>query len=64
MVAKTFNLDIKEILKELIDKKIYGKIIAYAGVIEFQKRGLPHLHLLAILCEEDKPRQRVIDKMG
>ncbi|XP_024889920.1 uncharacterized protein LOC112466196, partial [Temnothorax curvispinosus] len=37
---------------------------AYAGVIEFQKRGLPHLHLLAMLSDEDKPRlQEVIDMM-
>ncbi|XP_029163622.1 uncharacterized protein LOC114935031 [Nylanderia fulva] len=36
----------------------------YAGVIEFQKRGLPHLHLLAMLSDEDKPRlQEVIDMM-
>ncbi|XP_071580111.1 uncharacterized protein [Temnothorax nylanderi] len=38
---------------------------AYAGVIEFQKRGLPHLHLLAMLSDEDKPRlQEVIDMMA
>ncbi|KMQ87777.1 hypothetical protein RF55_12854 [Lasius niger] len=64
LVAKTFNLDVKEILKDLIQNKIFGKIIAYAGVIEFQKRGLPHLHLLAMLNDEDKPRlQEIIDMM-
>ncbi|KMQ90800.1 hypothetical protein RF55_9409 [Lasius niger] len=62
LVAKTFNLDVKEVLKDLIQNKIFGNIIAYAGVIEFQKRGLPHLHLLAMLSDEDKPRiQEVID---
>ncbi|XP_024867851.1 uncharacterized protein LOC112452063 [Temnothorax curvispinosus] len=64
LVAKTFNLDVKEVLKDLIQNKIFGNIIAYAGVIEFQKRGLPHLHLLAMLSDEDKPRlQEVIDMM-
>ncbi|XP_029175125.1 uncharacterized protein LOC114943640 [Nylanderia fulva] len=42
----------------------YQDVFAYAGVIEFQKRGLPHLHLLAMLSDEDKPRlQEVIDMM-
>lgn len=40
-VAKTLNLDVKEVLKDLIQNKIFGNI-AYTGVIEFQKRGLPH----------------------
>ncbi|XP_077277509.1 uncharacterized protein LOC143905793 [Temnothorax americanus] len=64
LVAKTFNLDVKEVLKDLTQNNIFGNIVAYAGVIEFQKRGLPHLHLLAMLSDEDKPRlQEVIDMM-
>lgn len=62
LVAKTFNLDVKEVLKDLIQNTIFRNIIAYASVIKFQKRGLPHLHLLAMLSDEDKPRlQEVID---
>ncbi|KMQ88100.1 hypothetical protein RF55_12473 [Lasius niger] len=64
LVAKTFSLDVKGIMKDLILNRILGNIIAYASVIEFQKRGLPHLHLLAMLSDEDKPRfQEVIDMM-
>ncbi|XP_071582449.1 uncharacterized protein, partial [Temnothorax nylanderi] len=64
LIAKTFSLDVKEIMKDLIQNGIFGNIIAYAGVIEFQKRGLPHLHLLAMLSDEDKPRlSEVIDMM-
>jgi hypothetical protein len=33
-------------------------------VIEFQKRGLPHVHLCIILRDEDKPRTRdIIDQI-
>ncbi|KMQ81627.1 helitron helicase-like protein, partial [Lasius niger] len=64
LVAKKFNLDVKEVLKDLIQNNIFGNIIAYAGVIEFQKRGFPHLHLLAMLSDEDKPRlEEVVDMM-
>ncbi|KMQ84000.1 hypothetical protein RF55_18619 [Lasius niger] len=32
LVAKTFSLDVKEVIKDLIQNKIFGNIIAYAGV--------------------------------
>lgn len=31
-------------------------MIAYVAVIEFQKRGLPHAHILLILDPAHKPR--------
>ena len=31
-----------------------GKEIAYVYTIEFQKRGLPHAHILIVLESEDK----------
>ena len=34
----------------------FGPVIAYTYVIEFQKRGLPHMHLLLIVEDQDKPR--------
>src|ERR1043165_9908519 len=33
---------------------VLGKVIAHVHVIEFQKRGLPHAHILIILASEDK----------
>ncbi|KAE8986581.1 hypothetical protein PR002_g22315 [Phytophthora rubi] len=34
-------------------------------VVEFQKRGLPHAHILVILADEDKPRRReIIDELA
>ena len=37
-----------------------GKVISHINVIEYQKRGLPHAHLLIILNNEDKPKQQMI----
>jgi hypothetical protein len=37
-------------MEDLVKKHVLGK------VIEFQKRGLPHAHILLILNPEDKPR--------
>ena len=37
-------------------KPLFGKVVARVHVIEFQKRGLPHAHILLILDGPDKPR--------
>lgn len=34
----------------------FGKVTAHLHVIEFQKRGLPHAHLLIFSANADKPR--------
>jgi hypothetical protein len=33
---------------------VFGKVEAYIYVAEFQKRGLPHAHILLTLHEQDK----------
>ncbi|OAD71064.1 hypothetical protein PHYBLDRAFT_72505 [Phycomyces blakesleeanus NRRL 1555(-)] len=38
----------KELMKDLIKKKIFGKVQAFIYVIEFQKRGLSQAHILLI----------------
>ncbi len=40
----------------LLKYQALGKVKAYTSMIEFQKRGLPHSHILLILDDEDKPR--------
>ncbi len=36
------------------EKYLWTVVIGYLNVIEFQKRGLPHAHILIILADEDK----------
>ena len=33
-----------------------GRHVAHCHVVEFQKRGLPHAHILIIVDPDDKPR--------
>ena len=53
LVARVFNLKVKELIEDIVDNKVFGPVKAYFYVIEFQKRGLPHLHLLLML--QNKP---------
>ena len=50
-------------MKEIEDG-IFGRHVAHIGVVEFQKRGLPHLHLLVTLAPEYKPNSpETIDRI-
>jgi len=54
LIAKIFHEKIKILKNEIMEKNIFVVIIAFVFVIEFQKRGLPHIHLLVYLSEECK----------
>ena len=56
LCARVFKLKLKELMDDIIKNKIFGKIISNIQVIEFQKRGLPHAHILLILDKVDKPK--------
>uniref|UniRef100_A0A914V112 Helitron helicase-like domain-containing protein n=1 Tax=Plectus sambesii TaxID=2011161 RepID=A0A914V112_9BILA len=64
IVGKVFKVKLKNMLHDLLHQNILGKVIAYTWVIEFQKRGLPHCHMLLVLDKLDKPREsEMIDKI-
>ena len=51
-------------MDDLLKKGMMGFVVAHCATIEFQKRGLAHLHLLLILAERDKPKtNQVVDQM-
>ena len=54
IIVKVFNQKLKSYLNDITKKQIYGRTIGYLHVIEFQKRGLPHAHILIILAPEVK----------
>ncbi|CAL8141391.1 unnamed protein product [Orchesella dallaii] len=56
LVARVFNLKLKELLEDIKSKNkfLFGEVLAIIYVIEFQKRGLPHAHILIILAKDFK----------
>ena len=56
LVARVFKLKLTELMKDLKKKAVFGQVLAFVKVIEFQKRGLPHAHTLIILSPDAKPR--------
>ena len=51
LVSRVFQMRLEKFEKDILEDGIFGARIADMRVIEFQKRGLPHAHLLIILQE-------------
>jgi len=49
LIVRVFNAKLNEIIEEITKKQIFGQVTYYFYTIEFQKRGLPHAHLLVCL---------------
>jgi hypothetical protein len=56
LISRVFRLKLKELMDDVLKKQVLGKVIGQVYVVEFQKRGLPHAHILLILDPIDKPQ--------
>ncbi|CAF0883254.1 unnamed protein product [Brachionus calyciflorus] len=56
LIVRIFKLKLKELMYDLTKREIFGSVKSYIYVIEFQKRGLPHCHILLILNNDSKFR--------
>ena len=57
IVTRVFRMKLKSLISDIKDRHVFGKTIAHLFVIEFQKRGLPHAHILLIMADDAKPRR-------
>jgi hypothetical protein len=55
LVTRVFKIKLKELINDIHKKHILGRTIARIYVIEFQKRGLSHSHILIFFVEDCKP---------
>ncbi|XP_074293671.1 uncharacterized protein LOC141620792 [Silene latifolia] len=56
IVVRVFHGKLLSLKKQIMEKHIFGEVAAFIYVVEFQKRGLPHAHMLIIL----KPGSKII----
>ena len=54
LVARVFKLKKDQLMKDIRSERVLGKVPAFLWLIEFQKRGLPHAHILVILTDDDR----------
>ncbi|CAL0322783.1 unnamed protein product [Lupinus luteus] len=56
LTTRIFRSKFEQLRADVIDKGVLGNVKSYMYVTEFQKRGLPHVHMLLILENNDKLR--------
>jgi hypothetical protein len=56
LISRVFRLKQKGLLDDIFKKHVLGKAVARVFTIEFQKRGLPHMHMIVYLAPESKFR--------
>ncbi|CAJ0643332.1 9279_t:CDS:2 [Entrophospora sp. SA101] len=56
ITVRIFHEKLQELKKDVFERRVLGHVVAHTHVIEFQKQGLPHAHILIILHPEDKPQ--------
>ena len=61
LVARVFQLKLKHLMHVLTKGNWFGKTKCHFYVVEFQKRGLPHAHILIILEDYSKIDEKHID---
>jgi hypothetical protein len=55
IVVRVFNMYKTSLIDELRKDNIFGSTLTFVYTIEFQKRGLPHMHLLLSLLPRFRP---------
>jgi len=55
LTSRVFNVKLKELLNDLLRGQVLGEVLAHTYVVEYQKRGLPHAHILLIMNPDDVP---------
>ncbi|XP_074346710.1 uncharacterized protein LOC141685515 [Apium graveolens] len=64
VVARVFKMKVDQLLDQIKNKNCFRHFIGVMHVIEFQKRGFPHAHMLIWLHPNDRPKTtEQIDKM-
>ncbi|CAN7120506.1 unnamed protein product, partial [Brassica rapa subsp. narinosa] len=64
IICRLFKCKLDSLMMDLTDKQLLGKTVAFMYTIEFQKRGLPHAHILLFMAPGSKfPTTKDIDNI-
>lgn len=54
LLTRIFRSKFEQLKDDVINKEVLGNVKIYMYVTGFQKRGLPHVHMLLVLENNDK----------
>ncbi|CAN0924947.1 hypothetical protein LINGRAHAP2_LOCUS34478 [Linum grandiflorum] len=56
VIARIFRMRLEQLKEDLKEGQFFGRSIVDMHTVEFQKRGLPHVHIILWLADEYKPK--------
>ncbi|XP_057761126.1 uncharacterized protein LOC130981559 [Arachis stenosperma] len=56
IASRIFSIKLDELISDFKNGRLFGNISAYVCTVEFQKRGLPHAHILLFMQPQYKPK--------
>jgi len=56
LIVRVFHAKMKQLLEDIHKHGVMGRTVARVWTIEFQKRGLPHMHMIIFLHPDHKLR--------
>ena len=59
LLCRAFKAKKDELIRDIVKSKIFGQVLAYVAVIEFQKRGAPHVHLLVWIKDFEETPENI-----
>jgi hypothetical protein len=54
IIARVFKLKLDELMHDLIHKQVMGRLSGISMVIEYQKRMIPHAHIVVTVHPDDR----------
>ncbi|XP_039817041.1 uncharacterized protein LOC120679501 [Panicum virgatum] len=61
LIVWVFHMKVDEFIADIREGKIFGPIRAVLYTVEFQKRGLPHIHYL--VWSHPSPNKKIVRKL-
>lgn len=61
IVNRVFAIKMRQFIKDIVKRQIFGPVKAYVCRVEWQARGLPHAHMLFILADKVLSARHVDD---
>jgi hypothetical protein len=60
-VARIFHDKKEEFLRDIVEKEVFGRPAYVLYSVEYQKRGMPHIHCLIRLATKEEDPERGVD---
>lgn len=60
-VSRIFHDKKEEFIRDIVDREVFGKTAYVLYSVEYQKRGMPHIHCLIRLVTKEEDPERGVD---